>query len=310
LRKLGFLSTFTCSPYTIGVLPLPGNVMCWTGSSGQVISNTFFGARAGRESVSTCFAAAITGKTPLMGLLKKENRYAEILVKVSKELNPSSFDEADYGALGYYIGGRVGPRNTAIDGVPSDLTFEHGRMIVSPLPVSGACVMCHIIGVTPEANSIERVLGGRKYEMIVIGRKELAEGYEKLNNSGSKEIDMAVIGCPHLTIKEIGEVASLLDGKKVNRNVRLVVGVSRPTYTLAEECGFIDPIEKGGGIIVNSCVSALNPFMYVKDGAKIAATNSARAAHYMQRMSVGKTKTFYGNMGKCIQAAIKGRWEE
>ena len=310
LRKLGFLPTFTCSPYTIGILPRPGNVLCWTGSSGQVISNTFFGARAGRESVSTCFAAAITGRTPLMGLLKRENRYAEILIKVSKDLDLGSFTEAEYGALGYYIGEVVGPRNVAIEGLPPILTFEHGRMLVSPLPVSGACVMCHIIGVTLEANSVADAMGGRKHETIVAGKRELAEASNKLNNAESRQVDMVVIGCPHLTIKEIGELASLLDGKGVRENVRLIVGVSQPTYSFAQECGFIAPIEKGGGILVNSCISALNPFMFLKDGAKVAATNSARAAHYMQRMSGGKTKTFYGDMKRCIQASIKGRWEE
>ena len=310
LRKLGFLPTFTCSPYTIGVLPRPGNVLCWTGSSGQVISNAFFGARAGRESVSTCFAAAITGKTPLMGHLKKENRYAEVLIRVSKDLDLSGFTEAEYGALGYYIGEAVSSRNAAIEGLPSDLTFEHGRMILSPLPVSGACVMCHIIGVTPEAHTVGEAMGGRKYETIVAGKRELAEACDKLNNAESREVDMVVIGCPHLTIKEIGEIASLLEGKRVRENVRLIVGVSRPTFTLAEECGYVDPIEKGGGMLVNNCIGPLNPFMFLKDGARVAATNSARAAHYMQRMSGGKTKTLYGDMKRCIEAAIKGRWEE
>ena len=34
-RKLGILPTFTCSPYSIGILPRPGDVLCMTGSSGQ-----------------------------------------------------------------------------------------------------------------------------------------------------------------------------------------------------------------------------------------------------------------------------------
>ena len=71
LKGLGFLPTFTCSPYLVGVLSRPGNVLCWTGSGGEIASNSFFGARAGRESAATCFAAAVTGKTPQMGLLIK-----------------------------------------------------------------------------------------------------------------------------------------------------------------------------------------------------------------------------------------------
>jgi predicted aconitase len=311
LRRLGVLPTFTCSPYTIGILARPGDVLCMTGSSGQVISNAFFGARAGRESVSTCFAAAMTGKTPLIGLLKKENRYADILAKIDKDLELDMFHEADYGAMGYYLGEVAGPRNLAINGLPSDLTFENGRMLVSPLPVSGACVMCHIIGVTPEANTLEEAIGNRKPEMVTVGKAEIAEAYEKLNDSESREVDMAVIGCPHLTIKDIGKLASLVEGEKVSENLRLVVGAAEPVYTLAKRCGYTDTIESSGGIFVNSCISALNPFMFLKkDMASVAVTNSARAAHYIQRMSGGKTKTFFGDMKKCVRVSITGKWED
>jgi predicted aconitase len=63
-------------------------------------------------------------------------------------------------------------------------------------------------------------------------------------------------------------------------------------------------------MVTNSCIGPLNPFMFLKNPLRTAATNSARGAHYMQRMSNGKTKTFYGSMETCIKAAIKGKWEE
>jgi predicted aconitase len=310
-RTLGFLPTFTCAPYTIGFIPRPGDVLCMTGSSGQVISNSFFGARAGRESTSTCLAAAITGRTPLMGLIKKENRYADILFKVGKDLDPGNFTEADYGALGYYIGGVAGPRNVVIDGLPTHMSFEHERMLVSPLPVSGACVLCHIVGVTPEAATLEHALGGRKHDIVEVSKEDLETSYKRLTDAQSNEVDMVAFGCPHSTIKEIGDLAPLLEGKKVNGNVSLIVGLSRTSYALGKDCGYVDVLEKAGAILTNTCVGPLNPLMFPEDGAKVAAaTNSSRAAHYMQRMSGGRTKTFYGHMKKCVQAALTGRWED
>jgi predicted aconitase len=310
LSSLGVLPTFTCSPYLIGIIPRPGEVFCMTGSSGQIISNSFFGARAGRESVSTCFAAAVTGKTPLMGLLVKENRYAKVLIQVDKDLDFSSFSEADYGALGYYIGEIAGTRNVAVEGIPLDISFEHNRMLVSPMPVSGACVMCHIIGLTPEAHTTEEALGGIKPEQkVVAGKKEIQQIYERLNSAEDNKVDMLVLGCPHLSIGEIGQLAFLLEGKKVNNNVHLVVGISKTTYALAKECGYMDSIEKAGAMISNTCISGTNPFLFLDDPPKVAATNSARGAHYMQRTSGGGTKTYYGDMGTCIRAAISGRWE-
>lgn len=311
LSRLGVLPTFTCSPYLIGIIPRPGDVFCMTGSSGQIISNSFFAARAGRESVSTCFAAAVIGKTPLMGLLVKENRYAKVLIQAGKDLDFSNFSEADYGALGYYIGEIAGTRNVAIEGIPLNITFEHSRMLVSPMPVSGACVMCHMIGLTPEAHTIEEALGGIKPEQkVVTGKKEIKQIYERLNNAENNKVDMVVIGCPHLTIIEIGQLACLIEGKKLNKDVRLIVGISKTTYALAKECGYIDPIERAGAIISNTCVSGTNPFLFLDDPPGVAATNSARGAHYMQRTSGGRTKTYYGDIKRCIQAAISGRWEE
>ncbi|MEN8243473.1 MAG: aconitase X [Thermodesulfobacteriota bacterium] len=311
LRQLDVLPTSTCSPYTIGFIPKPGDVLCLTGTSGQALSNSFFGARAGRESVSTSFAAAITGRTPLMGLLRKEERYAEVVIKVDKSLNPAGFTEADYGALAYAIGGLVGQKNVAIEGLPQYVSLENARALVSPLPVSGACVMCHVIGVTPEANTLEQAVGDNKPETLLITNKEMRESYGILNDARRSDLDMVVIGCPHLTIREVGKLASMLNGKKVSADIVLAVGISKPTYTLAKQSGYTEIIEKAGAKILDCCIGAVNPFCFLENESRIAAaTNSVRAAHYIQRMSGGNTKTLYGDMKKCVRAAITRKWEE
>ena len=307
-EKLGILPTYTCAPYLIGIVPRPGDVFCMTGSSGQIIANSVFGARAGRESVATCFASAITGKTPLMELLVKEKRYAWILFR-PENLDYRLLDEADFGAIGYFIGEIAGTRNAAIEDIPVGLPFKKSRMLLSPMPVSGACVMCHIIGTTPESNTVEEAFNRKEPEEThVISQREISQIYQRLNDAVRDEVDMVVLGCPHLTIVEIECLAKLLEGKKISMNVRLVVGISNTTYALAKECGFTDILEKNGAIMVNTCVSGTNPFLFSKEGIGVAATNSARAAHYMQRMSGGRTKTYYGSMQKCVQSAITGKW--
>jgi hypothetical protein len=285
-------------------------VVCWSGSGGEIASNSIFGALAGRESSATVFAAGIIGKTPKMGLLLPENRYAEILIKVDSDLDIGNFTEADYGALGYHIGEVVGTKNAALEGIPLDISMEDCRLLLSPLPVSGSCVMCHIIGVTPEAPDLKAAFGGRKYETVIVGKKDVEDAYAKLNNAENREVDLVALGCPHLTIKELGELASLLEGKRVSPNVIFHIGVSKTVSALAKECGYFDPIKNAGVIFSNSCTSCYNPFMFVKDNAKVAVTNSARAAHYMQRTSEGKTRLFYGDMKKCVNAAITGKWED
>lgn len=310
LAKLGFLPSFTCAPYIIGMLPRAGDVLCWTGSAGQTVCNSFFSALAGRESTATCFAAAITGKTPYMGQLKKENRYAKILIELRADLKINELTEADYGALGYYIGEKVSFNNIAIRNVPQNITFEKERMLVSPLAVSGACTMCHIIGVTPEALTIDKAFGNRKpEEVLILGKRELRASYSKLTNADTDRVDMVVVGCPHLTIVEIAQLSSLLERKKVNQNLRLLVGVSNPIYDFACDSGYVRRIEESGGTFMNICVAAANRLIFPKELPKVVATNSARAAHYIQRMTAGKSKTIYGNMEQCIEAALTGKME-
>jgi len=309
LKKMGFLATYTCAPYLVGFAPRPGDTVCWTGSSGQVIANSFFGAMAGRESASTTLAAAFTGRTPLMGLLKKENRRAAMLVMLGEDIEPGGLTDADYGALGYHIGSLARDQNVALSGLPSDMTIENGRMLVSPLPVSGACTICHVIGVSPGAATVDQAFGGRRpKETVMVRKKDLADAYQRLSDAASRDVEMVAIGCPHLTPTEVLKLASMLEGKRIGQGVVLMVGVSNACYALVKDSGYADAIEDAGGIFVNCCLP-MNPFLYRKDPVKTVATNSARLAHYAQRLTQGRARTFYGDADRCILAALKGRWE-
>jgi len=44
--------------------------------------------------------------------------------------------------------------------------------------------------------------------------KDLRDGYDALN-SDAEDIDYVAIGCPHASLEELKEIASLLKGRKV-----------------------------------------------------------------------------------------------
>lgn len=308
LKSIGCVPSFTCVPYAVGFVLRQGDIFLGTGSSGQVVANSIFAARAGRESTVTAFASAITGVTPYMGLLIKENRHAEVLIKV-EGINFDKFTNADYGALGYYIGEVAGTRNVVISGLPTTISLEQCKFLTSPLPVSGACTICHIVGVTPEAPTLEAALGGKKpQEEAKVGGKEIKEAYGKLTNASDKNVDLVAIGCPHCLISELREIASLLEGKKIKQGVRLVIATANSTYAMAKDAGYADIIEKAGAIVANICVTVVNPLIFI-ESARVVATNSARGAHYIPRMTGAKTKVFYGDIKECINSAITGKWE-
>jgi len=301
----GFLPAMTCAPYLVGNVPTAGRVFSWPGSSGIIIGNSVFGARGNRDAMPASMASAITGVTPEMLLLIKENRYADLLFKL-EGLDVQSFTRADYGAVGYYIGRVAETKKVALEGVPETVSFDALKFLMSPQPVSGAVAMCHVIGVTPEAPTVEEAFGNQKpEETITIGKKEFTEAWDSLHTAKTDEVEIVFFGCPHLSIIEIGEIARLLEGKRIADGVRLFIATADQIYSLAERVGYIDTIEKAGGVVVTGiCIQGF-PYPELKSPATTAATNSARAASYQARRGIGIQ---YGSTEACIKAAITGKW--
>jgi len=309
-KRLGYLLTYTCVPFLVGNLPKVGDVISWGGTSGAVTATSMFGACGSRDSVPANVATSITGRAPYIGMAIRENRYAQVLVKLDR-LDLDHFTNADYGALGYYIGGKTGSRNVVIDGLPKTLSLEQFRYLVSPLPVSGATNICHVVGVTPEAQTLDQALGGgRPEEVITAGKDQIKEAVNNLTTAHSDKVDLVKLGCPHCSIIELRNIASLLAGKKVQPNVRLFVATAKQIYVLAEAMGYVDIIKQAGGVFTNTCIGSQDPFNFLgpKLGVEVVATNSARSAHYSARTSRGKIKLLYGSMKQCIDAATTRKW--
>jgi hypothetical protein len=308
-KRLGYLLTYTCVPFLVGNLPKMGDVISWGGTSGAVAATSMFAACGSRDSVPANVATSVTGRAPFIGMAIKHNRYAQVLVELDR-LDSENFTNADYGALGYYIGGKTGSKNVVINGLKA-LTLEQFRYLVSPMPVSGATTICHVVGVTPEAKTLDEALGGGKpEEVITVGKDQVKEAVDKLTTAHSDKVDLVKLGCPHCSIIELRNIASLLDGKKVHPNVRLFVATAKQIYVLAEAMGYVDIIKQAGGVFTNTCLGSQDPFNFIGPdlGVKVVATNSARSAHYSARTSGGEIKLLYGSMKQCIDSVITGKW--
>lgn len=309
-RRLGYFLTYTCTPFFIGNIAAHGEVISYGGTSGSVIANSLYGARGNRDSIPVNVATSVTGRFPHIGYVVKENRYAQILIE-PEGLDFEKFTNQDYGAYAYYAGGVVQNKVPAFSGLPESLTLEQFRSIASPLTALGAVGLCHVIGITPEAPTLEAAFGGRKPQvMIKIGKAEMKEAMELLNTADSDDVDLVTFGCPHCSIIELRDIAMFLEGKKVHPNVRLFIGVAKAIYDLAEQMGYIDIIKKAGGAFTSCCVGSQNPFNLLGPdlGVRTAAVDSVRAAHYMSRNSLDKIKICYGDTDQCIDAAITGKW--
>ena len=305
VRK-GILPIMSCAQYLLGNIAKPGDIFSWPGSSGIIMGNSIFGARGNRDAFMTTTAAAVTGFVPEMMYHFKENRRAQMVVNV-EGLDLEKFTPADYGAMGYYIGAQAEMKNVAIVGLPPHLDFKTLKHLMSPMPVSGAVSIAHVIGSTPEAPTLDDALQGHKPEVtITFGRKEYLEGMASLHTAQTDEVQVVAMGCPHLSITEIGEVALLLAGKKVSGNVRMWVSTAELIFSMAKTLGYVDTIEKAGGLMVtDACVMGVN-YDQMVEPIHMVATNSARAGSYTAR---GGVDVLYGSTEQCVNAAITGKWE-
>ncbi len=308
--ELGWLRTETCAEYLLGIIPGKGDIVSMGGSCMQVANNSLFGARVDRMGILVSLAAAVCGRTPLMGLLLPENRYASHVVELGG-LNVSEWTIAHYHCLGYYIGDQIpGFKPVAVNGLPPNLPFDYARALVISMPTSGSVTLGHIVGTTPEAPTLETALGGKKPEHVIrVGKREMTQTWERLNVWDDDIVEHVSFGCPHSTIDEIGRIAALLEGKTIKTS--LLIGASAPVEALARRQGWADIIENAGGHFLPVCSSISNPFtrrdVAGEKQAKSAATDSARSAHYLA--TVSGVKVFFGTEEECVNAAITGRWK-
>ncbi|MBN2042972.1 MAG: aconitase X catalytic domain-containing protein [Candidatus Aenigmarchaeota archaeon] len=263
---MGINTTATCTPYLAGNLPRFREHIAWSESSAVSFANSVIGARTNREGGPSALASALLGVTPNYGLHLEENRKATIRINVNTELKTSS----DFGALGYWAG------KHAKNGIPffkgiRDANTDELKFLGAAMAASGAVALYHVSGLTPEADS--QVGGG--LETFDFGDKEKKETYETLNTGQNP--DIAILGCPHASIREIAYVASLLEGKRLGKP--LWICTSRAMKQLADNLGYTLKIRKAGGRIVADTCMVVSPIEEM--GYKRTGVNSGKAANYL-----------------------------
>ena len=296
--KMGAIPLNTCTPFLCGSLPRFQESVAWGESSAVCFANSVLGARTNREGGPSALAAAITGRVPKYGFHLDENRKATFLVKVLKE--PKT--DKDFAVLGYSIGRQVGTEVPVFEGFTKRPTIENYKALCAALASSGAVALFHIAGFTPEAPSVEAVLSDNA-TTLVFDQNAYDKVTEKFSYQGP--VDFVVLGCPHVSILELREIAGLLEGKKLKS--ALWVCVSRQVKLLGERMGYTQTIiEAGGEIICDTCpvlCYTLHERQY-----KTVATNSGKMAHYAP--GHWNLQPLLLNTNECLSAAINGKWED
>lgn len=286
-KKMGIIVTSTCTPYLAGNLPRFREHIAWSESSAVSFSNSVIGARTNREGGPSALAAAILGKTPNYGLHLWENRQPHVKIDVKATLEFNS----DFGALGWYVGKQIKNKIPYFTGITAANT-DQLKALGAAMAASGAVALYHMEGITPEADLIEK----KGLESIEIGPKEIKDTYGTL--STGKDPDVIILGCPHASLREISQVAGLVENKRLKK--QLWICTSRVMKEAADRMGFTQIIEKAGGHIVADTCMVVSPIE--KMGMKTTAVNSGKAANYLPGFC--KQKVIFANLRELVEGAM------
>jgi len=284
-KRMGIVTTATCTPYLAGNLPRFGQHIAWSESSAIAFSNSVIGARTNREGGPSALAAAICGVTPNYGLHLDENRKPEVVIKVSAKLNYSS----DFGALGNYVGKLVKNGIPYFTGIKKDVDTDQLKALGAAMAASGAVALYHVRGVTPEARKM-RIKGLEKVEVT---QKDLDETYQKLNTGEMP--DIVILGCPHASLREISTLAEKVAGKHLKKP--LWICTSRMMKEAANRMGFTAAIEAAGGKVVADTCMVVSPIEEM--GYQTTGVNSGKAANYLP--SFCKQKVVFYNVDELVR---------
>ena len=295
--RIGATMTLDCAPGLEKNVPAFGEVIAFSESSATPYVNSVLGARTNRESAHSALCAAVTGRVPEYGLLLDEERKGQILVDVQAGVR----DDFDYSLLGWaYPMKYKGLETPVFTGIGERPTPEGFLNFGAELNTSGCVSMYHIVGITPEAPTVEAAFGGHDVlERIVLTDDDLdAARAAVCGRPGA--IDFAMFGCPHLSIRQVAEIAGVVDGRHFA--VPAWILTSSLTKELAERMGYLSVIQRAGGhIIADTCIDV--PPCWGPYYGKTGVTDSPKCAYYHQ---INKTDFMIRPLTEAIEAAIKG----
>lgn len=279
--KMGLEMVCTCTPFLIGRSPNFGEHVASAESANCIFLNSGVGARTNREGAPSALAAAIIGKTANYGLHLDENRKAQVVVEVELEKERR---RPDFPVIGTIIGEAVGTKVPFVRGLaPSDDDLKN---FGAAMAAWGSLSLFHVEGVTPEADEQEV----RGLERITITDGDVAERRAKLSSARLDEVDLIAFGCPHLSVEELIDIASFLEGReRIRPEVEMWLSTSKVVaHSLRKE---VQVIERFGRVLVDTC-QVVTP---VENRHKVTALNSAKAAFYMPKEGFGSQRICYGS---------------
>lgn len=301
-EKLGILMTDTCINYQTVMPPVLGDHVAF-GDTGVVIySNSVLGARSNFEGGPSALAAGLSGRTPRYGLHLDQNRKATKRFVVRHQ--PVGL--TDWGVLGGLIGRLSGSywEVPVIEGLKMIPTSDQLKHFGAAMASFGSTPLFHLVGITPEAQTLADVGGDSIADVREITEKDLEAFQGDFGTKGDK-VDVVVFAAPQLSLVEMSQVADLIRGKRIHKDTALIVCTSPGVATDCDRMGITDRIEASGAkVLRGTCF--YNQYARELGEAnnwKSLLSNSAKIVNIISGYGY---QPALASMEKCIDSAIAG----
>lgn len=259
LKRMG-VNSFTCTPYYVR-RPTPGEHLAWAESSAVLYANSVLGSMTNREPGPLALMSGVVGRTYLGEAHKGLPSEVGFVVKIERPEDPS--EAGAYGLLaGEYLGSAI-PEVHGLEGYPDSFLKEFLAAFATISPSHLAV----LYGITPGYFKVDAT----KAERLTLTKSDISRLHSEIDSCSSP---IYLIGCPHLSPEEIGDIVSKIED--VHRGELWV--------TTGEQLGTFYGIERGRKlkVLTGSCAVTTRLDLL---GVDCVVTDSAKALVYIPKLA-------------------------
>ena len=304
MREMNVVTSDTCINYQTVYQPHLGEHVAW-GDTGTVIyANSVFGARTNFEGGPAALAAAVTGRTPAYGFHLDRHRKGTLTVRLEARLD----DLADWGAIGKIVGEKHQNYYAVpvFHGMRRAPVADELKHLGCALASYGSMAMFHMVGVTPEAPSLEAALGGNApTDEIVITDADLKRVFASYNTA-DRSANLVVFSGPQLSLFEMKDLSERFAGRTLHSGTQVFVTTAASVKHSAEQLGYLKPLEDAGVTVLEGvCFYILQNLsgMRVANGWTNMISNSAKIVNII---GAHRFNTILRNTQDCVDIACTG----
>ena len=302
--ELGCTPMWSCAPYAEAVgRPSMGAQIVGSESNAVSFFNSVLGARTNKYGDFIDVCAAMTGRVPLAGLHTDEARRATHLFDLTG-LSPAELSDPTLPhVLGIILGNEAGSAVPVVVGLES-ATDDELKAIAAAGATSGAVEMFHVVGVTPEAPTLDAATGGTiPIYRTIVDATLLDSTRTRLSTSWTGPLRAVCLGTPHFTLTEFADLRAALNGRRVNEGVQMLVTTSRAVLAELESESWDDELRSAGVQIVVDTCTYFTPRPNGVEG--LVMTNSAKWAYYAP--GILDVEVAFGSLQQCVESSVRGQ---